>query len=419
MAKLWGEAGLLTNPRVMATLLLGFSSGLPLALSGGTLQAWYTVAGVNIVAIGALSLVGMPYAYKPLWAPLMDRFVPPLLGRRRGWVLLMQLAMVAMLSVMAFSSPSKHPAGLALLALGLAFFSASHDIAFDAYRTDLLPAKERGIGAAMNTAGYRIAMLVSGGLAIVMAGTIGWHWTYLIMAGLMLIEIGVTVWAPEPELQAHVPSTIKAAIVEPFREFLGRKSALWLLVFIVVYKLADAFALSLTTPFLIRGLGFSLVDVGAIYKLVGMIATMLGVFLGGILIPRMGMFKSLLYFGILQGISNLLFLVLAMVGKSYSLMVLTVFVENLCGGLGTVAFVAFLMSLCDLRYTATQFALLSALSAVGRIFIGPVAGVVVADYGWVLFFLLSVVCALPGLGILWFLGKAVINGADVHQQSAS
>ncbi len=389
--------------RMITVLLMGFASGLPIALCSSTLQAWFTTAGISVVAIGALSLVGQPYVYKFLWAPFLDRFVPPLLGRRRGWILLLQLALGISIALMALQDPAVQPGLLAALALLTAFLSASQDIAIDAYRTDLLEPHERGLGAAMVTGGYRIAMIVSGGVAILMAAKLGWRITYLIMSALMLFEIVITIASPELEMRAKPPATLVNAVIEPWREFILRPGAVLIIAFIILYKLSDAFAMSLGIPFLIRGIGFSLADVGAIYKLIGVAATILGAFIGGIMMLRIRLWQALFYFGLGQGISNLMYMALAIIGKNYLFMVATVFIDNFCSGLGTVAFLAFIMSLCDYRYTATQFALLSALSAIGRVFVGPLAGVMVEHLGWSEFYFYSTLMALPGLFLLWYL----------------
>jgi MFS transporter, PAT family, beta-lactamase induction signal transducer AmpG len=398
---------LLTQPRLLVTVLLAFASGLPLTLTSGTLEAWYTVAGVPIIAIGALSLVGQPYVYKFLWAPLLDRYTSPILGRRRGWIFIFQLGIVLSLSTMAFLDPKISPWLLGSVALVVAFCSASQDIVVDAYRVDLLKPEERGLGAAVTVFGYRVALLISGGLALIMADWIGWRNTYLIMAGLMAIEMLVTFLGPEPPIKVHSPTRLSEAIIEPFREFLTRKAAVSILIFIVFYKLADALALSLGTAFLIRGLNFSLTEVGTIYKIVGLVTALLGSFVGGVLMTRLSLYKALLWFGILQGVSNLTFALLAYVGKNYAVMVGAISIDSFCGGLSNVAIVAFLMSLCDIRYTATQFALLSALSAVGRVFTGPLAGIMVTNLGWMYFFLCSAVFVLPGLCILIWLKRRI------------
>lgn len=400
------------NPRLMVVLLLSFSSGLPLALIGSTLQAWYTVAGVSLLTIGTLTLVGQPYVYKFLWAPIMDRFSLFGMGRRRGWILMMQVLLVIGLATMAFLNPRTHAWVLAWVALVVAFFSASQDISIDAYRTDVLHIKERGLGAAFNTFGYRIAIIVSGAVALILAAEIGWRWTYLIMAALIGIEIVVTLWAPSPEQVVEAPKTITKAVIQPISEFFRRDKAIAVLIFIVIYKLTDAFALSLNTPFLIRGVGFNLLEIGTIYKVTALASTLVGSLVGGLLMRRLGLFRSLMYFGLLQAVSNLAYMVLALVGKSYVLMVSAVFVEYFCGGLSTVAFVAFLMSLCNRRYTATQYALFSALSAVGRVFVGPEAAVMVDYMGWALFYFSTFLIGMPALLLLWWLRSRVDFAAE-------
>ena len=397
---------LLVNKPMMIILILGFASGLPLGLTMGTLQAWYTVEGVDIVTIGFLGLIGQPYVYKFLWAPVMDR-VTPKGGRRRGWILICQAALIVTLLFMSTLNPADSPVLLLFVALLLAFFSSSQDIAIDAYRTEILSPDERGTGAAMAVTGYRVAMLISGGLALVMADRIGFQLTYALMGICFVLTAIATYIADEPVVYGQPPSNFFAACVEPFKEFLSRKNAVALLALIVLYKLGDAFAGNLTTAFLLRGVGFSLTDVGLINKTVGLVSTLLGVFAGGVMMARVGLFKALLWFGILQALSNLAFLALAVSGPNYTLMVSSVFIENFCGGLGTAAFIAFLMSLCNPRYTATQFALLSALSAVGRVFVGPMAGYLVNKVGWVEFFLWTLLLSLPGILLLFWVRGTV------------
>ena len=384
-----------------AVLFLGFASGLPLALSSGTLQAWMTVAGVDIKTIGLFSLVGLPYTVKFLWAPLMDRYAPGFLGRRRGWIALSQLALIGLIACMGALDPTRSPLTLAALALVLAFTSASQDIVFDAYRTDVLKDKERGLGAAVSVLGYRLAMLTSGALALILSDHIGWRNTYWMMAGIMVIGLLAALLGPEPENHARPPRTLTEAVVGPLKEFFGRPEAWVMLLLIVLYKLGDAFAGSLTTAFLIRGVGFTPTDVGAINKGLGLVATIVGALFGGGLMVRLGLFRSLLLFGALQAVSNLAFMVLAWAGKSYALMVIAVAFENIAGGMGTAAFVALLMALCDHRFSATQYALLSALAAVGRVFVGPPSGFLVDAVGWVWFFFFTILVALPGLALLW------------------
>jgi PAT family beta-lactamase induction signal transducer AmpG len=392
-------AGLM-NRRIVVMLPLGFVSGLPLALTSGTLQAWLTVEGVDLKTIGIFTLVGLPYTLKFLWAPIMDHVIPPWLGRRRGWMILTQLCVAIGLVLMAVTNPKMHPGWLAAYALLVAFLAASLDIVFDAYRTETLHSQERGLGVAVWVNGYRVALLASGAGALVLADSIGWQMTYLMLAAVMAMGVGIVLVSPDPTLAGEAPKSLKEAIGAPLAEFFSRPTALGFLAVIVLYKLGDAFASALQTAFLIGGLGFSATDVGAV-KGMGVFATLLGAFVGGLLMTRSGLVRSLLIFGVLQAVSNLGFVILALVGKNASVLTAAVVIENVTGGMGTAAFVALVMSLCDLRYTATQFALLSSLEALGRVFAGRPSADVVTLIGWTQFFILTVVVALPGLWAIW------------------
>jgi PAT family beta-lactamase induction signal transducer AmpG len=391
-------------------LLLGFASGLPLALTAGTLQAWLAAENVDIVAIGWFALVGQPYTYKFLWSPLMDRFTPlPALGRRRGWLLVTQLALVAAIGFMGTLRPADSAWLLGATALAVAFLSASQDIVFDALRADWLERDERGAGAAVSVLGYRVAMLVSGAGALILADQgLGWSGTYWLMAALMGVGLAASWLVVEPE-GGTAPRTLDEAVVKPFAEFFSRQGAIALLVLVVLYKLGDAFAGNLTTTFLLRGPGFSLTEIGAINKGFGLAATILGALAGGALMAKMRLYRALLLFGVLQALTNLGFMLLAASGKSYALMVTVIGLENLCGGMGTTAYVALLMALCDRRFSATQYALLSALSSVGRVYVGPVAGYLVAGFGWQPFFFFSFLIALPGLALLIWSRERIDN----------
>ena len=395
---------LYASRRVAPLLALGFASGLPLALTGGTLQAWATVEQVSLQDIGFLTLVGTAYTLKFLWAPLVDRYAPPILGHRRGWMLLMQVLLALGMMAMGLLSPANSLLPLALIAVAVAFFSATQDIAFDAYRSDVLQKDERGAGAALSVLGYRLAMLVSGGLALILADQwLGWGQMYMLMAGVMLLTTLATIWAPEPEVPALAPRTLSQAVTEPFKEFFARPEAVTVLVLIVLYKLGDAFAGALSTTFLIRAAGFSATEVGTVNKLLGLAATIVGALAGGTLMSRLGLYRSLLLFGLLQAVSNLGFWLISVAPHSIVLMALAVGLENLCGGMGTAAFVALLMGLCNRQFSATQFALLSALSAVGRTYLaGPLTPPLVAYAGWPTFFILTVLISLPGLVLLYW-----------------
>ena len=388
-----------SSRRIFFVLLLGFSSGIPLALTGTTLQAWMASEGVDLAVIGVFSLVGLPYAVKYLWAPVMDRFVPPFLGRRRGWMLVTQAALALAVGAMAFSEPKAAPGLLAALSLLVAFFSASQDIVVDAWRTEVLSPEELGPGAGVHILGYRVAMLTSGAIALILADRIPWRLVYLLMAGSLAVGIAASLLAPEPEIQGKPPRTLKEAVVDPFIEFFARPGAVLILLFVVFYKLDVVMALALNTPFLLE-LGFTKTDIGAVTKGLGMAATIVGTLAGGAVVARSGMKASLWIFGVLQSVSTLSFLVLARLGHHYPMMVAAIGIENLCSGMGTAAYAAFLMSLCDKRFTATQYALLTSLMAVTRVVAGAPSGVLAKAYGWETYFLVSALAAIPGLLLL-------------------
>lgn len=391
------------------TTILGFSSGLPLALSSGTLQAWLTVEGVDLRTLGWLSLVGLPYTYKFAWAPALDRYSLPFnfAGRRRGWLVFFLVSMALLLYLISQSNPIEEGGILriAFLALLLALGSASFDVVFDAWRAESLSKKLLGLGAAWSVIGYRIAMLTSGGLALLLADLyLGFDGIYMLLAIICLVLAAIAFFAPEPAI-TRPPATLLKAVIEPFKEFFGRDGALLVLVIVILYKLGDAFTTSLSTAFLIRGAGFSPAEVGAVSKGAGLAATLFGGLFGGLILTRFTLIKCLLIFGILQAITNLGFLWLASVEPSITDMAIVIILENLAGGMGTAAFVALLMTLCDSRFTATQFALLSALASIGRVFVGPLAGELAYSNGWQIFFFLSFLIAIPGIVVLRWLKK--------------
>ncbi len=500
-----------TAYRLLVVTVLGFASGLPLALTGQAMQAWLSVSGVDIATIGFLSLVGLPYTFKFLWAPLMDRFELPWLGRRRGWLVLTQLALAGALLWMASTSPAGATRFFALLAVLVAFLSASQDVVIDAYRTDTLHASERGLGSSLFVLGYRLAMIVSGGIAFIWVDPNqggGWTWpeVYRCMAGVMAAAAVLSAFAL-PKLQiALVPSSVArrdllgflavlvavaagvflsdrfapsiaramlggwlaggampaplqakwidlaalmlgiaftlplaawAARTARFETLLGglrsyfsQQGAAAFLAFIVLYKLGDAFAGSLMTPFLLQAMQYSTAEVGVVNKVIGLWLTIGGALLGGALMLKLGLWRALMLFGVLQMLSNVGFWWLAVNGRGLlpglvipafdwgfvklvaatpvdGGLLLVIAAENLSGGMGTAAFLAFLMSLCNQRFTATQFALLSAFASVGRVWVGPLAGVLAESIGWPVFFIVSTLVALPALGMLWWMRAAV------------
>jgi PAT family beta-lactamase induction signal transducer AmpG len=502
--------------RGIAVLVLGFASGLPLALTGPALQAWLTVDGLDLAQIGFLTLLGLPYTFKFLWAPIMDRVDLPLFGRRRGWIILAQALLALGLFLLADVSPVSSLPLFAAMGLLIAFLSASQDVAFDAYRTDLLPPRERGIGSSMMVTGYRFAMILSGGVSLIWTDPVNgagmsWPAVYRIMAALMA---GASVFSmfSLPKLQvppAHVHEAGRSPVWRDLVGFLavlaavgvgvaltrvlGEPIAAWLvsvmsgaavtkgslaskwadllalllglaatlpmaafaarrvrfetllsgldayfrqprawsfLAFIVFYKLSDAFALSLMTPFLIKGVGFGLAEVGVVNKVIGLALTIFGALLAGALMLRLRLVRALFLFGVLQMLSNAAFWWLAVHGKgalpgflipAFDIgivrlanatpvdggLLLAVATENLASGMGTAAFVAFLMSLTNQRFSATQYALLSAFASVGRVWVGPVAGVLAESIGWPTFFVVAMAMAVPSLLLLVALWRPI------------
>ena len=387
---------------MLVLAVLGFASGLPLYLTSRTLQAWMTLEGVDLTTIGLFSLVALPYSLKFLWAPVVDRYVPPFLGRRRGWLLMIQIGLMLTVAAMSLQDPSRALQLLAFNVILIAFFSASQDIVIDAYRADILTEREMGAGAAIWVAGYRVAMLVTGSLAFILADRMPWPTVYLVLSFLMLIGIGATLMASEPVLAERPPATFAQAVVLPFREFFQRSgpvTALLVLLFIVLFKLPDYLAQAMATPFLLN-IGFTQTDIGAISGGIGLFATIVGALAGGGVVARLGINRSLWLFGGLQALSNVAYYGVSLVGRNYAFLTTTIIVENFCTGLVTAGFLAFLMSLCSTRFSATQFALLSSLMGFSRDILVAPAGGIAESTGWPLYFLLTLVAAAPGLLLL-------------------
>jgi len=363
------------------------------------------VEGLTLSTIGwFVGLANAPATLKFLWSPLVDRFVPPFLGRRRGWMVLTQLALIVAIAAMALQKPAQALQLLAINAIAIAFLSATQDIAIDAYRTDVLEEREVGAGVAIWVMGYRIALLLTGALALRWAEQFSWSVVYLLIAALMGIGLLSAIWAPEPvsDDASSRPETLWDAVYLPFMDFFQRSGILrgaFILVFILLYKLGDYLAANMTTPFLVKT-GFSLSAIGDIKGGMGLVATIVGGLAGGAILSKIGINRSLWVFGGLQAVSNLAYFSLALVGRSYPLMVLTVNIENFCAGLGTAGFLGFLMSLCNPRFSATQYALLSSLVAVSREVFASPGGAIAQSTGWPLFFFLTFLVALPGLFLL-------------------
>lgn len=399
----------LADKRMTAILLLGFASGLPLNLTGSTLQAWLASDGIDIKTIGFFSLVSFPYVFKFLWAPLLDRYLPPLLGRRRGWILIYQVALAVAIAIMGWNSPTKTPYLLGMIAVVVAFLSASQDIVIDAYRVDVIPPPERALAAAATAFGYRSAAMFAGTFTLILADYLGWRVAYGLVALVMATTVFATLWSPEPIVPGRPPRTLAAAVIEPLRDLLRHRGAWGFLLLILLYKIGDAFALSLYSAFMIKGVGFSMTQLSIAGKLNMTISTMIGTLLGGWAYMRWGLFRSMLTFGIAQALTNLLYMWLALAGKKLWLMVLATSVDNLAGGMGQAAFVAFVMAQCSVNFSATQYALLSALSAIPRVTIGALAGQVVAVLGWAKFFIVTFATAMPGLVLLVVLRESILE----------
>ena len=414
------------EPRLLAVLFMGFSSGLPLPLTLGTLSFWLAQSGVSRTAIGLFALVGIPYNFKFLWSPLIDRLPLPvltrLLGRRRSWALVLQAALGLAILALGFTDPKSDPATTALVAVIVAFLSASQDIVVDAYRVELLTSEQQAAGAAATQWGYRFGMIAASAGALYASAFGGWHFAYAIMAALIGVGM-VTVWlTPEPDVPA-IPVVgrgiarafewLRSAVWAPLAEFFVREgwAAAPILLFVVLYKYGDALAGSMASPLYVS-LGFTASEVAAISKVFGVFATLVGVALGGVAVARWGLFPSLLVCGVLQNVSTLMYAALAIAGHDNLMLAVSIALENITGGLGSAAFIAYLSRLCNLRFTATQYALLSSLAAVARTVLASNGGWLSERLGWVPFFTLATFAGLPALVVLlWLMRRDRAAGA--------
>lgn len=393
--------------RFFVLFLLGFSSGLPLCLVGTTLQAWFSVDSMSILAVSMLGLLGQPYMFKFLWSAWMDRFTIGSSERRRGWIYLLQACLIILLLLLSFFSPDKHPLWMAGIALFTAFCSASQDTVIDAYRTEMLPINERGLGTAFAVAGYRVAILISGGLALITAQYWGWQITYQCMAALLLIGIIGNYFAPKLEkTNLTTPEENNIRLWPALKVLFSQKMSWQFIIFIFLYKLGEAFtstSSSLTIPFFIQGLHFDLATVGIVNKMGGIAAAISGGLIAGIILLRFSLFRSLLLFGVGQTFSVLIFLALAFIGHNLPLFVTAVIIDNLVAGMSTTALLALMMGLCDRRFTATHFAFLSAVSAFPRIIAGPIGGVLQGMMGWKGLYIIVFFATWPSLLLLCYL----------------
>ena len=386
--------------RMLVALVMGFSCGMPLLLTITVLQAWMTEEGVDLTVIGLMALVGLPYTVKFFWAPFMDRYTLPFLGRRRGWLLTAQLALALAIAGVGLTDPAASPWMVAAAAFLVTFFSASQDIVVDAYRREDLSDEELGLGSSLYVNGYRLGMLLASGGGLILADYIPFTSVYLIMAGCMLPGVLTTLLAPEPPLPPGAPRRLREAVIDPLTEYFSREGALWILAFILLYKIGDTMASAMTTPFYLD-IGFSKTEIGAVVKLFGFWATVVGSLVGGVIMLRIGINRSLWIFGVLQGISTAGFALLASVGHSIPLLSGVIAFENLSGGMGTAAYVAFMASITNKRFTATQYALLSSLMGVPRVIASAPTGFLAKQVGWEGFFIACTLIAVPGMLLLF------------------
>ena len=391
---------------MLAILVLGAASGYPNQLTESALQAWLKDTGASNTTIGLMSYVAIPYLLKFLWAPLVDRFPIPLLGRRRGWILVMQLALAVTIAMLAVQDPVAALTPITICAVAIVFCSATQDIAIDAYRTDVSLPEERGPASAATNLGYRTAAWLASAAALITADFMGWRLAFLILAGVMLLFCIGTWRAPEPHYAATPPRTLRESVVEPLRELFGGPGALVLIAVVLLFKIGDAFANKLFTPFMMDT-GFSKTEIAVIVKAVFTASAVTGSILGGVFMVRLGLLRSMLIFGAAQAVSNLLYCVLAAVGKSYAIMITAVAIEHVAGAMGNVALLALIMALCDLRFSAFQFAMLSALALLPRYSLGYPAGWIADHGGWFVYYVASFLIALPGMAMVWIVRKRI------------
>jgi PAT family beta-lactamase induction signal transducer AmpG len=397
----------LRQPRMLAILLLGGASGLPNPLSEATMQAWLTDLGISNTRIGLLMYVALPYLLKPLWAPLLDRYSLPWLGRRRGWILTFQLLLAASIASLATFSGEHQLTGIALALLVLVFLSASQDVVIDAYRTDVARPAERGLAAAATNLGYRALSYGSLSVALIVADHAGWRAAFLTLAGAMALTSLATLWAPEPDdpRGRQLPSLADSVLI-PLRELFGAPGAIALVLLIICYKIGDAFALKFFTAFMMHT-GFTKTEIGLVVKAVLTTGSIIGAMLGGLWMIRLGLRRAMLMFAIVQAVTNLGYLLLASVGKSYAVMVGAVALDALASGMGNIASVALMMALCDRRFSAFQYAVLSMVALLPRYTLGGPAGWLADNGGWSVYYWTSFALALPGIALVLLMRRRI------------
>ncbi len=403
------------NRKMLVSFIMGFASGLPLLLTITVLQAWMKEEGVDLTVIGLFALVGLPYTLKFIWAPFLDRFTLPFLGRRRGWMLVMQVFLICSIAILGLTSPGKTPWMVAFAAFLVTFFSASQDIVIDAYRREDLADEELGLGSSLYVNGYRVGMLLASGGGLIMADHISFSMVYFIMALCMLPGVITTFLTPEPAIPPGTPRSMKEAVLNPLVEYFTRHDALGMLAFILFYKIGDTMASAMTTPFYLD-IGFSKTEIGTVVKLFGFWATIIGGLVGGVIMLRLGINRSLWIFGFLQAVSTAGFALLARTGHSISLLSGVIAFENLSSGMGTAAYVAFMASITNKKFTATQYALLSSLMGIPRVLASAPTGFFAKNLGWASFFIACTLIAIPGMLILFKFAPWGSKEVEVNRQ---
>ncbi|MFT6836411.1 MAG: PAT family beta-lactamase induction signal transducer AmpG [Francisellaceae bacterium] len=410
------------SSRIMLTMfLLGFSSGLPRMLVASTFIIWFTKYGVSVESIGLLTLILFPYTVKFLWSPLIDRYALPWFDRRKSWILITQILLITLIGSLSFLSPNKEMLLIAIIGLLVSITSATQDIAFNAYQVEILNEDDRAIGASISSLGYRVAMYCMSTIIIFIVVATNWHIAFLAITSLMLIGIVGTYIAPKTnKLLSHCPPSLYQAVILPFKEYFSRDTffaCIFVILIIIIYKLGDSLAFSLNSYFFLSYLHFSLIDIAIAYKTSALIFSLTGLVIGGLIVKKIGIYKGFLWFSLLMACANLMYLLLAIVGKSYILMVVAVAVEYFVGSMGSAVLVAFLLSLCNKSFSATQFALFSSIDTIGSVFIGPFAGWTAGALGWVWLFFFSFIIGIITTGLIFLGKKQICRIANLHPKT--
>lgn len=405
------------NKKILSILGLGFAAGLPLPLCSNTLAAWFAVSNVDILTISLLTLASQPYVYKFVWSPLFDSYQFHFLGRRRGWLFILQISLALSLLLVSQFDPLNHSYTLIALAGFIAFLSASQDICFDAYKAEVLDSNDRGLGAAIGVEGYRWGMIVSGSFALILADLVGWHITYIIMAGFMLIGSIFTFFATESNEYLSSQYSIKETILNPFILLWKQEYIILFIILIILYRLSDSYIGTLSNTFFIRELGLSLTEVGVLNKILGLIASFIGILCGGLLMTKINLYQALMSYTFLQLILHFLYFILSLTGKYYAVIICAMLIENIFAGMGSAALVVLLMGLCHKRYTATQFAILSSFAATSRVYFTPLAGKFIVAVNWTIFYACMAILVIPCLLLIRYLKAPIERKFSTHKIS--